>query len=35
MIKLKFQYFGHMIRRTDSIEKSLMLGTIEDRRRRG
>ena len=35
MLKLKLQYFGHMIRRTDSIEKSLMLGTIEGRRRRG
>ena len=35
MLKLKFQYFGHPMRRTDSLEKSLMLGKIEGRRRRG
>ena len=35
MLKLKLQYFGHLIRRTDSFEKTLMLGQIEDRRRRG
>ena len=35
MLKLKLQYFGHMIRRADSFEKLLMLGKIEDRRRRG
>ena len=35
MPKLKFQYFGHLMRRTDSMEKTLMLGKIEDRRRRG
>ena len=35
MLKLKLQYFGHLIRRTDSFEKTLMLGKIEDRRRRG
>ena len=34
MLKLKLQYFGHMIRRTDSLEKTLMLGKIEGRRRR-
>ena len=34
MLKLKFQYFGHMMRRTDSLEKTLMLGKIEDRRGR-
>ena len=33
MIKLKFQYFGHLIRRTESLEKSLMVGKIEGRRR--
>ena len=33
--KLKLQYFGHLMRRTDSFEKTLMLGKIEDRRRRG
>ena len=33
--KLKFQYFGHLRRRTDSFEKTLMLEKIEDRRRRG
>ena len=35
MLKLKFQYFGHLMRGTDSLEKTLMLGKIEDRRRRG
>ena len=35
MLKLKFQYFGHLIRRADSFEKTLMLGKIEGRRRRG
>ena len=35
MLKLKVQYFGHLMRRTDSLEKTLMLGEIEDRRRRG
>ena len=35
MLKLKLQYFGHVMRRTDSLEKSLRLGKIEDRRRRG
>ena len=35
MLKLKLQYFGHLIRRADSSEKSLMLGKIEGRRRRG
>ena len=35
MLKLKLQHFGHLIRRTDSLEKTLMLGTIEGRRRRG
>ena len=35
MLKLKLQYFGHLIRRTDSLEKTLILGMIEDRRRRG
>ena len=35
MLKLKLQYFGHLIRRTDSLEKTLMLGKIEHRRRRG
>ena len=35
MLKLKRQYFGHLMRRTDSLEKTLMLGKIEDRRRRG
>ena len=34
-LKLKLQYFGHLIRRTDSLEKTLMLGKIEGRRRRG
>ena len=35
MLKLKLQSFGHLMRRTDSLEKTLMLGKIEDRRRRG
>ena len=35
MLKLKIQYCSHLIRRTDSLEKTLMLGKIEDRRRRG
>ena len=35
MFKLKLQYFGHLMRRADSFEKTLMLGTIEGRRRRG
>ena len=35
MLKLKFQYFGHLMRRADSFEKTLMLRKIEDRRRRG
>ena len=35
MLKLKFQYFGHLMRRVDSLEKTLMLGRIGDRRRRG
>ena len=35
MLKLKFQYFGHLMRRTDYLEKTLMLGKIEGRRRRG
>ena len=35
MLKLKLQYFGHLMGRTDSLEKTLMLGKIEDRRRRG
>ena len=34
MLKLKLQYFGHLIQRTDSLEKTLMLGKIEDERRR-
>ena len=34
MMKLKLQYFGHVMQRSDSLEKSLMLGKIEDRRRR-
>ena len=33
MLKLKLQYFGHLMRRAESLEKTLMLGTIEDRRR--
>ena len=35
MLKLRVQYFGHLIRRTDSLEKTLMLGKTEGRRRRG
>ena len=35
MLKLKLQYFGHLMRTTDSLEKTLMLGKIEDRMRRG
>ena len=35
MLKLKLQYFGHLMRRADSFEKTLMLGKIEERRRRG
>src|SRR5574340_307698 len=35
MLKLKLQYFGHLMRRVDSLEKTLMLGKTEDRRRRG
>ena len=35
MLKLKLQYFGHLIRRTESLEKTLMLGKIEGMRRRG
>ena len=35
MLKLKFQYFGHLMRRADSFEKTLVLGKIEGRRRRG
>ena len=35
ILKLKLQYFGHLMRRADSLEKSLMLGKIEGRRRRG
>ena len=35
MLKLKLQYFGHLMRRTDSLEKTLMLGGIGGRRRRG
>ena len=35
MLKLKLQYFGHLMQRADSSEKTLMLGKIEDRRRRG
>ena len=35
MLKLKFQYFGHLMRRIDSLEKTLMLGKIDGRRRRG
>ena len=34
MLKLKFQYFGHLMQRTDSLEKILMLGKVEGRRRR-
>ena len=35
MLNLRLQYFGHLMRRTDSLEKTLMLGKIEGRRRRG
>ena len=35
MLKLKLQYFGHLMQRTDSFEKTLMLGKIESRRRKG
>ena len=35
MLKLKLQYFGHLMRKTDSLEKTLKLGKIEGRRRRG
>ena len=35
MLKLKFQYYGHLMRRTDLFEKTLMLGKIESRRRKG
>ena len=35
MLKLKFQYFGHLMQRADSLEKTLMLGKTEGRRRRG
>ena len=35
MLRLKLQYFGHLVRRVDSLEKTLMLGKIEGRRRRG
>ena len=35
MLKLKLQYFGHLMQRTESLEKTLMLGKIESRRRRG
>ena len=35
MLKLKLQHFGHLMRRADSLEKTLMLGKTEDRRRRG
>ena len=35
MLKLKLQYFGHLMQRTDSLEETLMLGKIEGRRRRG
>ena len=35
MLKLKLQHFGHLMQRTDSLEKTLMLGKIEGRRRRG
>ena len=35
MLKLKLKYFGHLMRRADSLEKTLMLGKIEGRRRRG
>ena len=35
MVKLKLQFFGHLMQRTDSLEKTLMLGKVEGRRRRG
>ena len=35
MLKLKLQYFGHLMQRIDSLEKTMMLGKFEDRRRRG
>ena len=35
MLKLKFQYFGHLMQRADSLQKTLMLGKIEGKRRRG
>ena len=35
MLKLKLQYFGHLMRRTESLEKTMMLGRIEGRRKRG
>ena len=35
MLKLKLQYFGHLMRRTDSLEKTLMLGKTKDKQRRG
>ena len=35
MLKLKFQYFGHLMQRTESLEKTLMVGKIEGRKRRG
>ena len=35
MLKLRLQYFGHLMQRTDSLEKTLMLGKVEGRRRRG
>ena len=35
MLKLKLQYFGHLMRKTDSLDKTLMLGKIEGKRRRG
>ena len=35
MLKLKLQYFGHLVQRTDSLEKTLMLGEVEGKRRRG
>ena len=35
MLKLKLQYFGHLVRRADSLEKTLMMGKIEGRRKRG
>ena len=35
MLKLRLQYFGHLMRRGDSLEKTLMLGSVEDKRRKG